>query len=935
MAKKKQFVTAAAAFAVAASAVAPAITADAATQTVRLSSDYVRSGNLDATLDKEYNGGEIHWYKSSVDMNKLGVFQTAKGFVKGQGIRVEKRVRVLNYAQDIQPEGEIVLEQGVPASGLRVQPVLFADGILYNKPVSVSGFKTDKVGEFEGRFTYANKAYGSVTKTVKYKVVATKVELTEVKSEVKDDVLSVTANVKNLKDGEKVELVIFPGKDESKAIAIDAVVKDGVATASAKDLPAGNHSFILRSGDVKTEAVNFVVEAPMVKEVKAINASELVVNFTKMADKATAEDAANYSVDNNTVTGASLNADGQSVTLTLGTAVTTKTTTAVKVSNVKIKDSQDKFPLYAGVVTIEDTEGAQIAKVEAVTAGTSATSATITFSEAILAGTPIKVNGVVVGATASGKTTTLTGLSLDASAQHTVEIVNLTDGANNKSTVNKSFTVTKDVAAPMVAAVEPYGDNKIKLIFDKSVRLADVQSKVSVKDELLSNVAIGTITTATAGATTMDKEFIVPVSSALYSQVKSRTLTVVVAAGINDSLGNSSAAVTKAVTLTKDEVAPVVLSAEKVNNASGATTGIKFKFSEGVAAIPGGLDESKVKVIDKNGVDVTAGFFETTTAQPAVAAGAKEATLELDAATALDGVYTFMISSAFVSDSAQTPNTSAAVTKTVDFGAPTQSEFVIDTTKVLSTNNKSNNITIDFGQVVKGGAVVGSATDAARYTLGGKPLPAGTLITLNADRDEVTIDLPDTDSIAKSDTAATFTVDGVQNLSGVVNKPFVKTLSIVDNTAPVLNSAVLNTNGSVTLGFDETLATAAVLSDFVVTVNGSNINAAQLNFTSGVGSEAGKYVVTANALLNTGALSDASDDFYYIDANNSGAFNTGDIKVSSVITVPGATPAADTYIAKLNSTEITSLKVKTAASALTGADAAGNKVAADKEIVVR
>ncbi len=525
----------------------------------------------------------------------------------------------------------------------------------------------------------------------------------------------------------------------------------------------------------------------------------------------------------------------------------------------------------------------------------------------------------------------MTGLSLDASAQHTVEIVNLTDGANNKSTVNKSFAVTKDVAAPMVAAVEPYGDNKIKLIFDKSVRLADVQSKVSVKDELLSNVAIGTITTATAGATTMDKEFIVPVSSALYSQVKSRTLTVVVAAGINDSLGNTSAAVTKAVTLTKDEVAPVVLSAEKVNNASGATTGIKFKFSEGVAAIPGGLDESKVKVIDKNGVDVTAGFFAT--AQTAVVAGAKEATLNLATPTALDGVYTFMISSAFVSDSAQTPNTSAAVTKTVDFGAPTQSEFVIAPAKVTSSNSKANDITIDFGQVVKGGAVTGSATDAARYTLGGKPLPAGTLITLNSARTTVTIDLPDTDSIAKSDTAATFTVDGVQNLSGVVNKPFVKTLSIVDNTAPVLNAAVLNSNGSVTLGFDEALATAAVKGDFVVTANGSVINPAQLDLTAGVGAEAGKFVLTADALFSdNGTVGDATDDFYYIDADNSTAFNTGDIKVSSVITISG-TP--NTYIAKLNSTEITSLKVKTGTGVLTGADAALNTLATNKEIVVR
>ncbi|WP_215113087.1 hypothetical protein [Exiguobacterium sp. s63] len=181
MAKKKQFVTAAAAFAVAASAVAPAITADAASTTVRLSSDYVRGGDLDAALDKEYKGSEIYWYKSSIDMNKLGVFQTAKGFVKGQGIRVEKKLRVLNHAQDIQPE-EIVLEEGVPASGLRIQPVLFADGVKYNKVVTYKGFSTEKAGEFEGTFTYSNKAFGVVTKTVKYKVVNTAAEIKEFKA---------------------------------------------------------------------------------------------------------------------------------------------------------------------------------------------------------------------------------------------------------------------------------------------------------------------------------------------------------------------------------------------------------------------------------------------------------------------------------------------------------------------------------------------------------------------------------------------------------------------------------------------------------------------------------------------------------------------------------------------------------------------------------
>lgn len=171
MANKKQFVTAAAAFAVTAAAVAPAMSASAAMPVVKLSSDYVRQGNSDAALDKTYHGSEIHWYKSSVNMNKLGVFQTAVGFVKGKGIKVEKRVRVLNYAQEvIGPKEMLVFEKGQAVSGIRSQPVKFADRV-YMKPGSWSGIDTSQVGEFTATFTYSNKAYGTVSKSFKYKVV--------------------------------------------------------------------------------------------------------------------------------------------------------------------------------------------------------------------------------------------------------------------------------------------------------------------------------------------------------------------------------------------------------------------------------------------------------------------------------------------------------------------------------------------------------------------------------------------------------------------------------------------------------------------------------------------------------------------------------------------------------------------------------------------
>ena len=494
MAKKKQFVTAAAAFAVAASAVAPAITADAASTTVRLSSDYVRGGDLNAALDKEYKGSEIHWYKSSIDMNKLGVFQTAKGFVKGKGIKVEKKLRVLNYAQEIKPESEFVFEQGVPVSGIRVQPVLFADGVVYNKPLFVAGFSTEKVGEFEGTLTYSNKAYGSVTKTVKYKVVASKVEFSEVKHEVKDDMLSVSADVKNLKEGEKVELVIFPGKDESKPLdPYTAEIKDGKVTVSAKDIPAGTHSFILRSGDVKTAAMEFKVEEQMTK-VESLSASTLktakvMFNNAIYKDSLSSSTVKVYlngsttalAVDSNISDGVAsnqvgyvLSEDKKSVTLVFGTSLSQSDKLEVKVE--KLKD--EKAVEFGGVVnaTVIDTVLPEALEAKALNAKT----IQVKYSEAIQFPAVSKVfdeilidgNKVAGSATLNAELNTVT-LVLNtalASGTYNVTAKSISDYANFK-TAEKSFTVTvgEDKVAPEVVSVMADQKDKVVVEFNEVI----------------------------------------------------------------------------------------------------------------------------------------------------------------------------------------------------------------------------------------------------------------------------------------------------------------------------------------------------------------------------------------------------------------------------------------------------------------------------------
>lgn len=495
MAKKKQFVTAAAAFAVAASAVAPAITADAATKTVRLSSDYVRVGDLDATLDKTYNGGEIHWYKSSVDLNKLGVFQTAKGFVKGQGIRVEKRVRVLNYAQEIKPESEFVFEQGVPVSGIRVQPVLFADGNEYAKPVSVAGFNTDKVGEFEGTLTYANRAYGVVTKKVKYKVVNSTPMVEEVKA-INAKQLQVTFN----KSIDADSVITDAGTDDALTSAISIVAADTDAVA----ISAANLEGSL-SKDGKTLTITNIDAAEYfdgnytvtVDGAKTLDGKEVEAFITKLsADDAVAP----------TVTEVSYDAATDEVTVALSEAI------IANPSVLRVNGAPVAFTNASAAPVTELT----FARPASVVTGSAAT--------VYIAGAT-DFNGNALTAFNGSVTFTKDASALGVSAFSQADSDTLTVQFNKKL---GGATPLADLEAALTLVVDGATFSDYEVV-------------------------------ATPGDTTGTKFDINFTSSTLYGTATSENLTVLLAKdGLEDLYGNTNPATTSAVKMVKDTVAPTV-----------------------------------------------------------------------------------------------------------------------------------------------------------------------------------------------------------------------------------------------------------------------------------------------------------------------------------------------------------------------------------------
>ncbi|WP_270811668.1 hypothetical protein [Exiguobacterium sp. CinTr1] len=869
MAKKKQFVTAAAAFAVAASAVAPAITADAASTTVRLSSDYVRGGDLNAALDKEYKGSEIHWYKSSIDMNKLGVFQTAKGFVKGKGIKVEKKLRVLNYAQEIKPESEFVFEQGVPVSGIRIQPVLFADGNEYAKPLSVAGFNTDKVGEFEGTLTYANKAYGTVTKTVKYKVVATKVELSEVKSEVMDDVLSVTADVKNLKDGEKVELVVYANRDMNAALpAVEAEVKDGKLSVKSAKLPAGNHSFILRSGEVKTEAMNFVVEAPMVKEVKAINATQLEVAFNKAIDKSTVISSgnvinANFKVNGVALSGtnaAELSADGKTLTITRGTG-TWEGTYMFSTLKDAIKTVQGKeVAEYNHVVSYEDTVAPALVGTKQVNAST----VNLQFSE------PLKTKGTVIAKLADGKdisssvTSSVVGSNIELNLSNAnvpanqtiyITVVGATDFSDNLLAVNPTTASVvkgnKDGVAPTVASVTPVNAKKFEIKFSEEVQ------NLAVGDIKVNGAALTAPATLTQDETDKTK-YVVSLATA----ASGLTTISIDALAFTDLSGEDNAAYSKIVNFVADEVAPTLTSAVVKTDANGKEF-LHFVFSEDVVKLASGNVSMNASEVN-NFVTTPATLVFAAGDLTAVSGKSNEFTLALDKLKKSGPVdlvqgasYTVDLPGALVEDTAGNDNVAKASAFGFKRGTDVNSskpelDKSIDSTEggnlvkdngILVVNN--NTLKVKFIGDIDGA----SATNVANYQVNGATVKSATLNASN----EVTLTLEANSNQYTG--VRSVKVAGVKTKAGVVMNDYVTTEYLNENVKPVVTKVALTSvtqddagtpadesATTVTLSFSEAVTVGAD-TDFELFIAGEKVSGAVITTALASGSS-DKVVVT-------------------------------------------------------------------------------------------
>ncbi|MGE7624568.1 hypothetical protein ACQKMD_16385 [Viridibacillus sp. NPDC096237] len=547
-----------------------------------------------------------------------------------------------------------------------------------------------------------------------------------------------------------------------------------------------------------------------VKAVEAINGTTVKVTFNKAVDKTDAEKLNVVTIEGVSLSAGKLSEDGRTLTLTSSDAIKVTDATVV-VNAIKTKaDAKVSTEKFVSKITYEDKVAPSILSVEAQTNGTVAKSATIQLSEPVKAGVLVKVDGDYVAVTSFTGTSDkleLTGLNLEAGKTHTLEVINAEDTAGNKVvSISANFTVSVDAAIPAATVSAGASDKEILVTFSKAMNVAKVAG-ITVKDEALADVKVSGVAVVEGSK---DTQFKINVTEDIFKNKDSRTFSVVLPKDMEDKLGNKTTDSVLKVTLTKDTVKPVATGYNVVKDKDGKVESIEINFSEGLKAGSVATDTTvhvaASSIVNANGVLDTDTFANFKSKE--VKAGDKKLVFKAATAEAISGQYAISFKSDLVTDQAEASNKSAAFNYTIDFGQGQQAtEFV-----VTKAEASSNVITVTFPEAVKGGAVAGSATDLANYTLGGKPLQAltGTTITLDKDQKVATITLP-AESIAKDDKASVFTAANIKNIAGTKTvKSYTGTVDVKDNVAPVLQSAKILDNKTIELTYSEALALTGV-----------------------------------------------------------------------------------------------------------------------------
>ncbi|RWU15273.1 S-layer homology domain-containing protein [Anoxybacillus flavithermus] len=591
-----------------------------------------------------------------------------------------------------------------------------------------------------------------VVRAMNVKKEVSAADITAVKL-VDEKTLEVTFNGE-LKEVKKEDFAIQGVEIESVSIkaAAAAEAKTTVVVIKTKTaLQEGKSYNVSYKGQTTDKAkVDVPVVTPKVESVSANNLNQILVKFNKELDKDSAENLANYTLNNGTVNAAlnnaawteapkaTLQADGKSVLITLDTDTdSTRQTLAnqieskLTIDGVKTKDgkaiakSEHKFSYTdATVPTVESVsmEGNKVIVVK--------------FSEAVKADQAVSVanyqiDGVSLSAYGVGTPQwdaeknevriPLTTALADKTYKLKVSVNNgIEDIAGYKLLqVEKDLTVVTDKTVGKMTEVSVAADKSYVLVkFDKALAPSSFVTgqplfidgvNVFNSSTISRTIENGALKLTPAGAGT---DFNTIIANGIHAvNLKSDDNNYLV-----DAYGIKVAAGATSYNVVADTTKPTV---ENVTVNEGATT-IEVKFSESVdSATAQNRFNYTLKKADGSVVTISNATFKSGSTN----------TVQLTVSALAAGNYTLTVQN--VKDRAGNTMDSYSTSLSVaDLVAPTV------TAVKQGTGSNSNSIYVYFSEAVN----TATATDVNNYLYNNKALPAGTSITaLSASAVKITL----------------------------------------------------------------------------------------------------------------------------------------------------------------------------------------------------
>ncbi|MFJ8235836.1 S-layer homology domain-containing protein [Ureibacillus sp. NPDC094379] len=650
--------------------------------------------------------------------------------------------------------------------------------------------------------------------------------------------VEVAGDTSNVSVGD-LEKVSADYRDEVLALKGLGITKPANFNPTGK-VTRGQFASFLNS-TIKVDAD--VEVATAVTAVNAINAKTIEVEFNNAIDEKTIDGitlvAGKDALDAGTVT-KELSEDGKTLTLKAAASKIFKGEYTVKVPFETVKDVNGEFVSPTNSkVTVDDQTAPVLTAATTTIKDTKdgVKSITLTFDEEVDTIETVKINGANYEAVVEGNEATVEKLNLDATKSYDVTVVNATDAAGNVKDVQVApLTVTVDNVAPSIVGAEAVGENQVKLTVDEELA-TDL-----VKENITTKVGTFSANIVTKVEKTDDKEYTVTLNKDyLYKNGNSDTVTLTVAKEVLvDTLGNQNAEeIIKTVVVSKDVTAPEVVNVA-TSKTDGKVSSFAVTYDEEVANHPTLGD---VKVVNSKGEILSASNVVEDVEVSKDDAKTVVFTLKANLTT---DKYSFELAKGFVEDNALTPNESAQYSFDVDVtkdGEPVETTFNI----VGVTAAAKNVITVDFGAKVKATGT-GSALNPSAYQLNGATLPSDTVIEFapaqgdSAYQTKVLITLPD-GFVKADDNKAVFRVNAVQTLDNKVSNQFSKTISVTDNTAPVVESFVVTDLDEITVTYSEAIKLSAVDADITDEISLVDDKGVAINFTVVEVTEDGKLVL--------------------------------------------------------------------------------------------